>query len=124
MSVESSVVEGAHTTRLDTERCELVVDGMTCASCAARVEWVLNRRPGVADARVNFATRRAWIGFDPGIVDAAALSAAVTGLGYPASPVEPDGPDEVRSGIERERRRWLWRAALSVPLAAAVVVLV
>jgi cation-transporting ATPase V len=110
--------------RVDPERCELVVEGMTCASCAARIERVLGRRPGVADARVNFATRRAWVGFDPAVVDVAALSAAVSRLGYAATPVEPDDVDEDEPAAERERRRWLWRVALSAPLAAAVVALV
>jgi len=110
--------------QLDSERCELVVDGMTCASCAARIERVLSRHAGVAEARVNFATRQAWVSFDPAEVDPIALEATVARLGYAASAVEQDDLDEDDRARERERRGWLRRVALSAPLAAAVVVLV
>ena len=46
------------------ERVELGLTGMTCAACAARIEKVLNRVPGV-HAAVNFATEIATVGFDP-----------------------------------------------------------
>ncbi|HWF34533.1 MAG TPA: heavy metal translocating P-type ATPase [Solirubrobacteraceae bacterium] len=110
--------------RLDTERCELVVDGMTCASCAARIERVLGRQPGVTEARVNFATRHAWVSFDPAVLDPARIEAAVGRVGYAASQVEEDDPDEDQRAHEREQRKWRWRVAVSAPLAAAVVVLV
>jgi len=38
---------------------ELAVEGMTCASCAVRIQRVLSRQDGVSDARVNYATRHA-----------------------------------------------------------------
>jgi P-type Cu+ transporter len=40
---------------------ELDLEGMTCASCAARIEKVLKRQPGVTDASVNFASERARV---------------------------------------------------------------
>jgi len=110
--------------RLDEERCELVVDGMSCASCAARIERVLSRQSGVADARVNFATRQAWVTFNPELIDVPAFEAAVGRLGYAASMVERDDFDADERSRERGRRGWLWRVALSAPLAAVVVVLV
>ena len=54
-------MDGAET----VESCELPVQGMTCAACAARIEKNLNRAPGVRQARVNFATNRAAIEYDP-----------------------------------------------------------
>jgi copper-transporting P-type ATPase V len=51
-----------------SERAELAVEGMHCASCAVRVERVLSRQPGVAEARVNFATHRASLAYDAGAV--------------------------------------------------------
>ena len=48
---------------MSVERLDLPIDGMTCASCAARVERKLNELTGV-DAAVNYATERASVEFD------------------------------------------------------------
>ena len=61
---------------------ELTIEGMTCASCVARVERALQAVPGVASAHVNLATESARI---EGIADAAALIAAVKASGYDAA---------------------------------------
>ncbi|MBN8629433.1 MAG: copper-translocating P-type ATPase [Rhodobacterales bacterium] len=60
---------------------DLSIEGMTCASCVARVERVLKAVPGVAEATVNLATESARI---EGVADASALIAAVKGAGYEA----------------------------------------
>ena len=65
------------------ERVELALDGMTCASCAARIERTLNRLEGV-HATVNFATERAAVAFDPGQVDIARMIDAVQETGFGA----------------------------------------
>ncbi|MHB1920478.1 MAG: cation transporter, partial [Acidimicrobiales bacterium] len=46
------------------DHVELAIGGMTCASCAARIEKRLNKLPGV-DATVNFASEHAAVAFDP-----------------------------------------------------------
>lgn len=53
----------------ELERRDLTVEGMTCASCALRIERTLERQPGVHEARVNFASGRANVAFDPGAVE-------------------------------------------------------
>jgi Cu+-exporting ATPase len=63
----------------------LELDGMTCASCAARIEKKLNRLEGV-EATVNFATEQATVRCDPQ-VPVAELIAAVESAGYGAKPV-------------------------------------
>jgi len=55
---------------------------MTCASCSARVERGLGKVAGVAQATVNLATEQATVVFDPAVVGADALLAAVQGAGY------------------------------------------
>ncbi|MCO5131583.1 MAG: heavy metal translocating P-type ATPase [Xanthobacteraceae bacterium] len=60
---------------------ELAVEGMTCASCVARVERALKALPGVTEAVVNLATERATI---RGSADAAALIATIADAGYEA----------------------------------------
>ncbi|MGC2946060.1 heavy metal translocating P-type ATPase [Burkholderia ambifaria] len=63
---------------------EFDIGGMTCASCAGRIEKALAAVPGVARASVNLATERASV-HGAGALDAAALIAAVTTAGYRAS---------------------------------------
>jgi len=63
---------------------EFSIEGMTCASCVARVENALKAVPGVTDAVVNLATERASV---RGKADTAALIAAVASVGYAARPI-------------------------------------
>jgi copper chaperone CopZ len=65
---------------------ELPVDGMTCGSCAARVEKVLSRQPGVERALVNLAGERARVVMDPATVGVDDLVEAVGGAGYGLAP--------------------------------------
>lgn len=67
------------------ERCDLPIEGMTCAACAARIEKRLAKQPGVSSASVNYATKIATVKFDPGAIDARALAKVVDDLGYSAS---------------------------------------
>jgi Cu+-exporting ATPase len=64
------------------KRVELPVEGMSCASCVARVEEGLQQTPGVSAAQVNFASERASVAFDPGKVSVQDLVKAVDGAGY------------------------------------------
>ncbi len=66
---------------------ELVIGGMTCASCAARVERKLNKLDGVT-ATVNFATEMARVSY-PGTVSPNELIAAVKQAGYTAAARPP-----------------------------------
>ncbi len=101
----------------DRRELTLAVGGMSCASCAARVEKRLNQVDGVV-ATVNFATEQATVDF-PDSVTADDLIAAVEETGYtatlPARIDEPSLPEE--SGATTSwRRRLLVSAALSVPV--------
>ncbi|MEU1366558.1 heavy metal translocating P-type ATPase, partial [Streptomyces sp. NPDC005803] len=69
---------------------ELTIGGMTCASCAARVEKKLNRMDGVT-ATVNYATEKARVAFGPG-TGLADLIATVEKTGYTAQPVRRPAP--------------------------------
>ncbi|MBL8745855.1 MAG: heavy-metal-associated domain-containing protein, partial [Phycisphaerae bacterium] len=71
-------------------RAELSIEGMTCASCAARIERRLKRQPGVASAGVNFVTHVATVNYDPAATGPAALVKAVDDLGYKAAAPSPD----------------------------------
>lgn len=66
----------------EVKRIELPVEGMSCASCVARVEEGLQKTPGVAAAHVNFASERASVAFDPDKINVQDLVRAVHGAGY------------------------------------------
>jgi len=74
------------------------VEGMTCASCALRIERVLGKHDGVEEALVNFAGQEARLKVAPGI-DVAALTSAVERIGYSATVVEEG--DERESIVDR-----------------------
>jgi P-type Cu+ transporter len=98
---------------------ELVVGGMSCAACAARIEKRLNLLDGVA-ATVNYATERAYITATGGR-DVSELMTAIEAAGYTATLPTQEGADGPATG---SRARTLgWRLAACVPLAAGVVVL-
>jgi Cu+-exporting ATPase len=101
----------------------LDIEGMTCASCAARIERKLNRLEGV-DATVNFATEQATV-HCPDSVAPEELVAAVEAAGYHARVHEPaghgadHGHGEVTPGL---RRRLALSIVLTVPVALVAMI--
>ncbi len=95
---------------------DLKVTGMTCASCAARIEKKLNKLPGVV-ATVNYATETAHVEAPQGVsVDELVAVVEATGYGVlEPEAVEDDDPDELG-------RRWRVGAVLTVPLVAVSMV--
>ena len=71
-------------TKSDT--IDVDVQGMTCASCAVRIERVLGRQEGVEEAVVNFAGQQARAVVDPDLVDLALLQASIDKIGYEITP--------------------------------------
>ena len=65
----------------------LSLEGMTCASCALRIEKGLKKVPGVAEASVNLATERATVRFDPTEATVDDLLHKVEAVGYKAAPI-------------------------------------
>jgi len=102
-----------------TERVELALEGMTCASCAARIERKLNKLEGV-EASVNYATEHAAVRFDPERVAVEDLIRAVEAAGYHARLAADLAEDEDRA--RSLRTRLLAAAALTAPLAALAMV--
>ncbi len=103
---------------------ELDIGGMTCASCAMRVEKSLARVPGVHSVSVNLATERATVGMSAD-ADSATLDAlvkAVVDAGYEARPVVPAAAPKDAADIASaadERRRLARRELAAVAVAAA-----
>ncbi|MER7711381.1 heavy metal translocating P-type ATPase [Streptomyces werraensis] len=103
---------------------ELLIGGMTCASCAARVEKKLNRVEGVT-ATVNYATEKARITYPPG-VEVADLITTVVRTGYTAeepAPPRRDDEEDTASGTDPETAALRTRLVVSALLALPVVLL-
>ncbi|MEU4586530.1 heavy metal translocating P-type ATPase [Kitasatospora aureofaciens] len=107
------------------DRVELSIGGMTCASCAARIEKKLNRMDGV-EAAVNFATEKARVDYGPGVT-VEELIATVERTGYTAELPPPPAPAAEPATAHRPaaarpaerdplRERLLVSAVLSVPV--------
>ena len=97
---------------------ELQIGGMTCASCAGRVERALNKVPGVQRVSVNLANERAHIEL-LGQVDSALLIDAVTQAGYTASLPQAGKADQ--ADAERRLRKERWSVGLAILLALPLV---
>ncbi|SDG59904.1 cation-translocating P-type ATPase [Microbacterium sp. 77mftsu3.1] len=100
---------------MSTTDVELEISGMTCASCATRIERKLNKLPGV-EASVNYATEKARVRAEG--VETAQLIAAVEAAGYAATVPTPE-PEAAEPEDETKplRQRLLISAALSLPVA-------
>ena len=92
---------------------ELDLGGMHCSACATRIQRSLTKLPAVASASVNLATHRAFVAYDPDLAGDDDLCAAVTAVGYAASPV-PVGASTVVVG---DPDHWMLRLVVSWPLA-------
>ncbi|MFB7195269.1 heavy metal translocating P-type ATPase [Streptomyces sp. NPDC056121] len=107
---------------------ELAIGGMTCASCAARIEKKLNRMDGV-EATVNYATEKAKVTFADGVA-VADLIATVEATGYTAQE-PPRTVEEKTEGAESDasadplaplRQRLVTAVVLAVPVVAMAMI--
>ncbi|WP_407651535.1 heavy metal translocating P-type ATPase [Actinoplanes sandaracinus] len=106
---------------------ELSIGGMTCSSCASRIEKKLNRMEGVT-ATVNYATEKAYVTYDDAITPDA-LIATVEKTGYtaalpppPVSADDPAAPAEPADDLRALRTRLFTAIALSVPVIVLAMV--
>jgi Cu2+-exporting ATPase len=101
------------------DELELYVDGIRCASCVWLTERVLLRTPGVLAARVNYATHRARVRFDPARVGLAAVLGRVRAAGYAPKP----WTETVRAAAGRaETRDLLVRLGTAAFLASQLMI--
>jgi P-type Cu+ transporter len=100
----------------------VTLEGMTCASCAARIERKLNKLAGV-EATVNYATEKATVRFDPDRVALDDLVRSVEAIGYGAAlPRGAAGGESTEDAARSLRRRLIVAAALSAPLTLLALV--
>ena len=100
---------------MSAEHLDLPIEGMTCASCANRIERRLNKLDGVS-ASVNYATERATVEYDPGAVAPEQLVAAVESVGYHAALPEAPAREDEADPTAPLRRRLVVSALLTLPV--------
>ena len=109
------------------QRVELAIGGMTCASCAVRIERTLNKLDGVT-AAVNYATEKAHVEYAPS-VSTADLIKVINDAGYTATPPKPAAAQEdsaqevVEDGYDEHTRSLRQRMQVSLLLAVPVIAL-
>ena len=99
---------------------ELDISGMTCASCAGRVEKALGKVPGVERVSVNLASERAHVEL-LGQVDPNLLIDAVSQAGYYASLHQAQNPQTLQDDQQKRLRRERWSLILAIVLALPLV---
>ena len=95
--------------------------GMSCASCAARVDKTLNSQPGVQEASVNYASATAQVTFDDEVCSPSILKAVVQHAGYDLLiDAQDEASDEAEKAhvarYESLKKRTLWAIVLAVPI--------
>jgi P-type Cu+ transporter len=99
-----------------TEKLNLSISGMHCASCVASIERELNGMDGISECRVNLATRSGLVVYDRDLLGVPVIVERIKGLGFQAT---VGTPDVLSGNIEEEksaRGRLLTAVMLAVPL--------
>ncbi|HZC68115.1 MAG TPA: heavy metal translocating P-type ATPase, partial [Nitrospirales bacterium] len=104
----------------------VAIEGMSCASCVAKIEHGLSAVPGVSRAAVNLATEQATVEYQPEVTEPAAIQETIRSLGYtPVLPAastaraakSPESKEARKQAAYRALKRRFWvAAALSVPV--------
>jgi len=100
---------------------QLLIDGMTCASCVNRVQSALQQVPGVTQARVNLAERSALV---LGSASPQALVQAVEKAGYAAEVIEDETErrEKQQNNARQAMRRFSWQSALALTLGIPLMI--
>jgi Cu2+-exporting ATPase len=106
-----TVFSDAHLARFvypAAEMCaiDIIIDGIRCATCVWLNEKIIGRLPGVRDVRVNYATSRARVVFDPAAITPTAIFSRISELGYLPRPYTRSAAEE---SANREKRDLLIR---------------
>lgn len=110
-------------------QAQLALEGMSCASCAMRIEKGLKKLPGVLDAQVNFAAERASVTYDPVQTGIEQMIQKVEAVGYkaqsepgaaaegePVAPLAADDEQRKQSELRRKRNLLILGIVLSLPI--------
>lgn len=108
--------------KVEKDKVTLNLEGMSCASCAANIEKILNKTEGVISASVNFPLEKAIVEFDSSRISVREIIAAVQGIGYGASvkaeTVEYEDREQMSrdAEIRRQRNNLIIALLLGIPV--------
>ncbi|QFF97861.1 Cu(2+)-exporting ATPase [Psychrobacillus glaciei] len=105
------------------EKKEFAITGMTCSACATRIEKGLNKLGGVSLANVNLALENATVEYNPSQITVSDIIGLVEKLGYGAlnKDNEKDSLDYREQEIQKQKRKFIISAILSLPLLWTMV---
>ncbi|MDU2065399.1 MAG: heavy metal translocating P-type ATPase [Sporomusaceae bacterium] len=111
---------------IPAKKIELSITGMHCAACSTRIEKVVSRLPGVAQATVNLVAEKATIEYDENQISLETIQAKIEKLGFGSHLNHPSAPAKETEAIRRqetrkETLRLLFAAVLSFPLLFAML---
>jgi Cu+-exporting ATPase len=102
------------------DKANFKITGMSCATCANRIEKGLNKLPGIYGAVVNLAAEKATVEYDPREITIEQMKAKVDGLGFRAHDLTDHNPNQEDTAKETEfnhqKKRLILSAVLSFPL--------
>ena len=103
---------------VEYEKVNLKIGGMTCASCAQRIERSLDGADGVANVSVNFAAEKATVEYNPAVISKHDLEEIVDKTGYDVVETDQDEDDEAEDlkKIEEARSKMTWSWGLTIPI--------
>lgn len=102
--IEESVSKLGFKAEIERDLREIIIpiEGMTCASCSARIEKVLSKKDGVESVEINLATNTGKIKYDPDSIRISQIKDAINKLGYKALDLEMQKDDEMEKKKEKE----------------------
>ncbi|RZA19626.1 MAG: cation-translocating P-type ATPase, partial [Proteobacteria bacterium] len=110
-------------TQVSSQQQNFDIQGMSCASCVARIEKVVKKLPGVAEASVNLATETAMIQFNPALVSTEGIAKAISKAGYEASLQIANAEKTFESDgkLKQERLNLFLAILLTIPLIVPMI---
>jgi len=123
VDIQSSVSKAGYELHVDQSEKQITmpIEGMTCASCAQRIEKTVSKLNGVSSANVNLATEKATIHYDPSIIRLSQIKTEIIKIGY--KPLESIGVDKVDEDKARKQKaikvlwiKFLVSSVFSIPL--------
>nr|XP_020643725.1 copper-transporting ATPase 2 [Pogona vitticeps] len=103
---------------------DLIILGMTCASCVYNIESKLTQTPGVLHASVVLATSKAHVRFDPEVVGPRDIIKIIQGIGFQASLAKRDPKDhnlDHKQEIQQWRKSFLWSLLFGIPVLSLMI---
>lgn len=124
-AIVAAVVQAGYGAQIEEQpsegQADLLITGMSCAACAARIEKALKKKEGVIDASVNLTTEKGRVRFDPLKVKSYEIIEEIRKAGYDAEKIEAEGPDRSAELRRRETRSLGILVAASAVLSAPLV---